>query len=48
MGNIDNGEKELRLAQTLKPGDPDIELALRQIAAARTKHAGPPASEQPH
>jgi tetratricopeptide (TPR) repeat protein len=37
MGDIDNGEKELRLAQALKPGDPDIERVLGQIAAARTK-----------
>ena len=25
MGNLDTGEKELRLAQTLRPSDPDIE-----------------------
>jgi Flp pilus assembly protein TadD len=37
MGDIDNGEKELRLAQALKPNDPDIERALGRIAAARTK-----------
>ena len=45
MGDVDNGEKELRLAQALKPGDPDIERVLGQIAAARTKraaaHSGP-------
>jgi tetratricopeptide (TPR) repeat protein len=37
MGDIENGEKELRLAQALKPADPDIERALRQIAVARAK-----------
>jgi tetratricopeptide (TPR) repeat protein len=37
MGDIDNGEKELRLAQTLKPADPDIERALGRIAAVRAK-----------
>lgn len=35
MGDLDNGEKELRLAQALKPDDPDIERALRRIAAVR-------------
>jgi hypothetical protein len=28
---------ELRLAQTLKPADPDIERALQRIALARAK-----------
>jgi Flp pilus assembly protein TadD len=37
MGNLDAGEKELRLAQTLKPSDPDIERALKRIAAVRGK-----------
>ena len=39
MGDIDNGEKELRLAQALKPGDPDVKRALEKIAAARSKRA---------
>jgi tetratricopeptide (TPR) repeat protein len=39
MGDVDNGEKELRLALALKPGDPDIERVLGQIAADRTKRA---------
>jgi hypothetical protein len=37
MGDIDNGEKELRLAQSMKPPDPDIERALERIAVARAK-----------
>ena len=37
MGDIDSGEQELRLAQALKPGDPDIKRALERIAAARRK-----------
>jgi hypothetical protein len=41
-GDIDNGEKELRLAHALKPGDPDIERVLGQIAVARTKRAPNP------
>ena len=49
MGDIENGEKELRLAQALKPADPDIERALARIAVVRTKgvssHADP---ERPH
>jgi tetratricopeptide (TPR) repeat protein len=40
MGNIDRGEKELRLARTLKPDDPDIKRALERIAAARAKPPG--------
>jgi tetratricopeptide (TPR) repeat protein len=40
MGDIDRGEKELRLARTLKPDDPDIERALQRIAAARAKPPG--------
>ena len=35
MGDLDRGEKELRLAQALKPSDPDIERALDRIAAVR-------------
>jgi tetratricopeptide (TPR) repeat protein len=42
MGDIDNGEKELRLAQALKPGDPDIERVLTRIAIARAKRVSPP------
>jgi Flp pilus assembly protein TadD len=37
MGDIEKGEMELRLAQTLKPADPDIERALERIALARAK-----------
>jgi tetratricopeptide (TPR) repeat protein len=49
MGDIENGEKELRLAQTLKPADPDIERALGRIAAVRAKRAtSRPDSEKPH
>ena len=36
-GDIDGGEKELRLAQALKPEDQDIDQALERIAATRTK-----------
>jgi Flp pilus assembly protein TadD len=39
MGDLGKGEKELRLAQTLKPSDPDIERALKRIAAARGRQA---------
>jgi tetratricopeptide (TPR) repeat protein len=39
MGDIDNGEKELRLAQALKPADPDIKSALQRIAKARPRRA---------
>ena len=39
MGDIDKGEKELRLAQSIKPTDPDIERALERIALARAKGA---------
>jgi hypothetical protein len=35
MGDLDRGEKELRLAQALKPSDQDIERALDRIAAVR-------------
>jgi tetratricopeptide (TPR) repeat protein len=42
MGDIDNGEKELRLALALNPRDPDIERALERIAAARSKRAPDP------
>ncbi|HEV3192179.1 MAG TPA: tetratricopeptide repeat protein [Polyangiaceae bacterium] len=42
MGDIDNGEKELRLAQALKPADPDVERALGRIALARTKRVTSP------
>lgn len=49
MGDIDAGEKELRLAQRLEPGDRDIERALERIAVARTKrvasHPDPKKSE---
>jgi len=49
MGDIDKGEKELRLAQALKPNDPDIEQALGRIAAARNKQsASPSKSEKVH
>jgi tetratricopeptide (TPR) repeat protein len=49
MGDIDNGEKELRLAQALKPADPDIERALGRIALARTKRvASHPDAEKAH
>jgi Flp pilus assembly protein TadD len=49
MGEIDNGEKELRLAQALKPADPDIERALGRIALARTKRvASHPDAEKAH
>jgi tetratricopeptide (TPR) repeat protein len=37
MGDIERGEMELRLAQTLKPGDTDIKRALERIALARAK-----------
>jgi Flp pilus assembly protein TadD len=39
MGDLDKGEKELRLAQGLKPADPDIERALGRIAAVRAKQS---------
>ena len=42
MGDIDSGEKELRLARALKAQDPDIERALERIAAARNKRVAPP------
>jgi len=41
MGDLDRGEKELRLAQALKPSDPDIERALDRIAAVRRRQAEP-------
>jgi len=37
MGDLDTGEKELRLAQTLKPSDPDIERVLKRIATVRAR-----------
>jgi tetratricopeptide (TPR) repeat protein len=37
MGDIENGEKELQLAEALKPADPDIKRALERIAVIRTK-----------
>ncbi len=39
MGDLDNGEKELRVAQSLKPDDPDVGRALGRIAAARARRA---------
>jgi hypothetical protein len=39
MGDLEKGEKELRMAQSLKPSDPDIERALERIATARAKQA---------
>jgi DNA-binding NtrC family response regulator len=36
-GDIDNGEKELRLAQASKSADPDIARALTLIAQARAQ-----------
>lgn len=39
-GDLDRGEKELRLAEAVKPGDPDVERALTLIAQARSKQAG--------
>jgi tetratricopeptide (TPR) repeat protein len=47
MGDIDGGEKELRLAQASKPADPDIERALSLIAQARARHAAS-GSEKAH
>ena len=38
-GDLSIGEKELRLAQGLRPGDPEIEHALALIARARRKPA---------
>jgi tetratricopeptide (TPR) repeat protein len=38
-GDIDNGEKELRIAGALKPSDQDIERALRLIAQARAQRS---------
>ena len=34
-GDLDAGEKELRLAQAVRPGDPEVEHALAMIARAR-------------
>lgn len=48
MGDIDKGEQELRLAQALKPADPDIERALGRIALARTKRVSHPDAERAH
>jgi tetratricopeptide (TPR) repeat protein len=41
MGDLENGEKELRLARALKPADLGIEQALRRIVAARNKRVAP-------
>jgi tetratricopeptide (TPR) repeat protein len=41
MGDLENGEKELRFARALKPADLDIEQALRRIVAARNKRVAP-------
>jgi tetratricopeptide (TPR) repeat protein len=40
MGDIDSGEKELRLAQASKSADPDIARALTLIAQARAQRQG--------
>jgi hypothetical protein len=34
-GNLDSGEKELRLVQAARPGDAEVERALTLIATAR-------------
>jgi tetratricopeptide (TPR) repeat protein len=39
-GDLDSGEKELRLAQAAKPDDPEVERALALIAQARKQAAG--------
>ena len=39
-GDLKNGEKELLAASALKPGDPDIERALKLIAQTRDQRAG--------
>ena len=41
-GDIDNGEKDLRLARASKPADPDIERALTLVATARAQRAASP------
>jgi len=38
MGDIDSGEKELRLAKASRPADPDIERALMLIAQTRAQN----------
>lgn len=38
-GQIDRGEKELRLADASKPGDPDVQRALTLIAQTRSRQA---------
>ncbi len=43
-GEIDKGEKELRVADTTKPGDPDVERALTLIAQTRSRQAQPAAA----
>jgi tetratricopeptide (TPR) repeat protein len=37
-GDLSNGEKELLLAKSLKPADPEIERALQLVAAAQSRH----------
>ncbi len=39
-GNLDDGEKELRLALASRPGDPEVERALSLIASARQQGGG--------
>jgi tetratricopeptide (TPR) repeat protein len=48
MGDIDGGEKELRLAQASKPADPDIERALTLIAQARAQRLASRPEKAPH
>jgi len=38
-GDLDNGKKELMIANTLKPADPEIQRALMLIARARNQHS---------
>ena len=42
-GNLDDGERELRLALAFRSGDPEVERALGLIAKARKKSGGVPA-----
>jgi len=47
MGDLQMGEKELRLAQSLKPSDPDIVRVLERLATARAKQgAGQPPQDK--
>ncbi len=39
-GDLNAGEKNLLVARSLKPTDPEIEHALQMIAAARNQHSG--------